>query len=510
MVMISRQHPPEPPLPEGYRRRVVVKLLPGASPPDPASLAAELNPAAAAEWNALRNAHPGLALERYFTRAPVRGQEASARAEVFERYYAVVVPAGADAEAIARVLDAHPAVDVAYAEGLPSPPPLNPDDDPRAANQGYLGDAPAGIGARWAWSLADGSGVGVVDMEQGWTLDHEDLAGAGITLISGENYMWAGHGTAVLGELVAVDNTLGGIGIAPGATARVVSQWRAPATYNTAEAILSAADNMAAGDVLLLEAQVTYAAYVRMPAEVEDASFDAIQYAVGKGIVVVEAAGNGGKDLDAFANKQGKQVLNRDSADFRDSGAIMVGAASSAVPHQRLAFSNHGSRVDCYGWGENIDTCGNGETGKSTTEYTTTFGGTSGASPMVAGAALLLQSYRVKRGQARYTPAEMRQTLSNPMRNTRSADPPVDRIGVMPNLQGILQRSRPRGYGPLAWAWLILLGGLLITPGGVLCIKCGPGAPGYLGDAVINILGVISIGVGIAGIARGLGARAAE
>ena len=31
----------------------------------------------------------------------------------------------------------------------------------------------------------------------------------------------------------------------------------------------------------------------------------------------------------------------------------------------------------------------------------------------------------------------------------------------------------------------------MITPGGVICIACGPGDPGYLGGTVIRVLGVI-------------------
>ena len=43
----------------------------------------------------------------------------------------------------------------------------------------------------------------------------------------------------------------------------------------------------------------------------------------------------------------------------------------------------------------------------------------------------------------------------------------------------------------LAWAWLIFIGGLMITPGGIDCIACGP--------VGTSILGVVSIGLGILG-----------
>lgn len=358
----------------------------------------------------------------------------------FNRYLLAELPDRATAEAAARRLHVLEEVEEAYVEAGPCPPPVQPSDDPRSASQGYLDAAPVGIDARWAWGLADGEGVGFVDLEQGWTLNHEDLAAANVGLISGVSAAYHGHGTAVLGQVVGVDNTLGIVGMAPRAHARVVSQYRTANTYSTAEAILSAAQSMNAGDVLLLEAQTFFNGQSNLPVEVETLTFDAIRQAVNAGIVVVEAAGNGGHDLDAFADLANRQRLNRASSDFRDSGAIMVGAASSAAPHARLGFSNFGSRIDCFGWGENIATTGDGWQGTSTTAYTSSFGGTSGASPMVASAALLMQSWGKKRQQPPYTPEALRDLLSAQATNTASGNPAVDRIGVMPNLRGIIEK----------------------------------------------------------------------
>lgn len=359
----------------------------------------------------------------------------------FDGYAAITVRDEASAAELAKELDARDDVETAYVEGGPTPPPVNAGDDPRSGNQGYLDAAPSGIDARWAWGMTDGAGIGFVDLEQGWTLNHEDLAAAGITIISGVSQAYHGHGTAVLGEVVAVDNTRGGVGIAPAASARVVSQYRTSTSYSTAAAIISAADAMSPGDVLLLEAQTTAAGSSTsyLPVEVEQAVFDAIRDAVDAGIVVVEAAGNGGNDLDDWTDASGRHLLKPGDDDFRDSGAIMVGAASSAAPHSRLSFSNHGSRIDCYAWGQNVDTTGDGWTGTSTTAYTGSFGGTSGASPIVTGAAVLLQSWRKARKGQPFDPATVRVWLSSAI-NTASADPATDRIGVMPNLRAIFDR----------------------------------------------------------------------
>ena len=500
MAIINGRVPQPEELPADYKRRVVVKFRPDVRLTYSTAAHAEIAARAQREWSALTSAHPGVTLVPYLSTL-----RESALPPGFSQYFAIECPAGVAPETVARTVAAWPNVETAYVEAGPTPPPVSPSDDPRNANQQYEDAAPTGVDVRWAWGSADGSGVGFVDMERGWTLNHEDLAGAGITLISGVNKDYTGHGTAVLGEVVMVDNAVGGVGIAPRSSARVVSQWRTANNYNTAEAILSAAAVMQRGDVLLLEAQTTSSTMSGyLPVEVEQATFDAIQYATSNGIIVVEAGGNGSNDLDNYRDVNNKAILNRSSADFRDSGAIMVGAATSTAPHSRLGFSNFGSRVDCYAWGQNIDTTGDGWTGNLTNTYTSGFGGTSGASPIVAGCCLIVQSWLIGHGNGRYAPSTMRSVLGDTKLNTASADPGTDRIGVMPNLQTIIstRRNRYRWFEALAWAWLILLGGLLITPGGVLCIKCGPADPGYIGDVLVNILGIVGIALAVAGFAR--------
>jgi len=445
MAFVSGRQLQSDPRTPRVTERVVVKLNVAAAAPPPGG-----EEAVSTMWRDLEQQFPGVRIGPYFSgggsEAVAGGPApAAAGAELGNRYVSVDVPPEHPAERVATELRQRPSVETAYREGGPVPPPVSPDDEPRSGNQGYLDAAPEGVDARFAWGEnLDGSGVGFVDLERGWTLEHEDLAEAGITIISGENTDFHGHGTAVLGEVAMVDNSLGGIGIAPAVTTRVVSQWRPGQEYKTAEAILSAANAMDPGDVLLLEAQTTYSttgpAFV--PVEVEELVFDAIRTAVDRGIIVIEAGANGGVDLDQFQDVNGRSVLNRSSADFRDSGAILVGAARSATPHGRLDFSNFGTRVDCYAWGRGIDTCGDGGVGEDPSAYTEDFGGTSGASPIVTGCALLLQSMRVAAGHPRYTPAEMRELLSDPGINTPSANPGVDLIGVMPDLRAIIQREQ--------------------------------------------------------------------
>jgi hypothetical protein len=347
---------------------------------------------------------------------------------------------------VVKRLNALSEVDHAYRELAVSDPVVNDVDDDYAADQDYLDAAPTGIDARWAWTQpnGEGAGIGIVDLEQGWIPNHEDLTAKAPTLIFGDNRDGIGgykgnHGTAVLGEMIAVDNTVGVVGIAPAVTSvRMTSHYDAATdtALHVADAILAAIPVMTVGDVLLLEVQRNY-----LPSEVDDADFDAIRLAVASGIVVVEASGNGDTDLDAYVNAAGDQILDRGDVDFRDSGAIMIGAAESALPHDRAWFSNYGSRIDCYGWGENVVSCGYGDLddggGNDDRTYTDTFSGTSSASPIVAGAALVVQGRHFATTGTRLSPTQMRTLLSTT--GTPQGPNVAGAIGVMPDLRAIIE-----------------------------------------------------------------------
>ncbi len=337
-----------------------------------------------------------------------------------------------------------PEVDLAYLEMSVSDPSVNAADDTYSGSQNYLDAAPTGIDARWAWTQpnSDGAGVAFIDLEQGWFLNHEDLPSP--TLIFNDNRDGVGtykgnHGTAVLGEVVGVDNNLGIVGIAPGASPiKVASHYEASSDTagHVADAIVSALSHLSPGDVLLLEVQRNF-----LPTETDASDLDAIRLAVALGIIVVEAAGNGNDDLDAWTNPLGDNVLDRNSLDFIDSGAIMVGASVSTVPHNRDPDSNYGSRVDCYSWGDSIVTAGYGDldagTGDNST-YTDTFKNTSGAAPIIAGAALVLQGMYDATTGTRLSPTQMRSLLSDPATGTPQGAAVAGDIGVMPDLSQII------------------------------------------------------------------------
>src|SRR5690606_8127365 len=163
--------------------------------------------------------------------------------------------------------------------------------------------------------------------------------------------------------------------------------------------------------------------------------FDAIVNATAAGRVVVEAAGNGGVDLDQDSCNG---LFDRSN---RDSGAIIVGQGWAPGPtdRERRPNSSYGGRVDLQGWGNNVMTTGYGvsyvdpdDPANPDRWYTDAFNGTSSASPMVAGAVANLQGIRLANGDPFFSAAAVLQILvdtGSPQLGDLS-----EHIGPRPNL----------------------------------------------------------------------------
>lgn len=368
-------------------------------------------------------------------------------------YFSITLKDDQDASPMADEFNALESVEIAYLAPIGEDADIPPTTASYDASQGYLDAAPGGIDARFAWTQNGGRGplVRIIDVEQGWNLSHEDLRSAFFTdgVIKGGNSKQ--HGTAVLGEMVGRNDGHGVAGIVHSADHGVVSAVRKRTLlffsweeYNLAEAINVASSRLSPGDLILIEQHakgpgsgLTCACncgqfeYVAM--EYWQAEYDAIRAATSRGIIVVEAAGNGGMNLDD-ARYGGR--FNRTT---RDSGAILVGGGSSNT-HAPMCWTNFGGRVDVQGWGENVMTTGYGDVRANGSDdrqwYTRTFSGTSSASPIVTGAAAAIQGIRKYAGMEGMGPIELRSLLTQ----TGTAQSGANHIGPLPDLRAAIGR----------------------------------------------------------------------
>lgn len=332
-------------------------------------------------------------------------------------------------------LDAVEFVTLTSLDVLPPPPVLQdiaPPSELLTSFQTYRGNS--GILMDWAWTnhQTKGLGIRVTDCEYAYNANHEDLSTL-VTPQAGVNSYFTGfgddHGTAVLGVLTAGENAYGMTGMVPGA-----STWFYPESsvvngqsQSRLAAITAAIADSDPGDVVLLEMQTGGAQGDFGPAEYNISVWNAVKTGSNAGIIVVAAAGNGNENLDAP-----EYAVYRNRG---DSGSIIVGAGSSA--RAKLSFSTYGTRVNVQGWGQSVATLGYGGLrtygGDVNQEYTSTFSGTSSASPIVTSAVVALQSLAKNQFGEVLTPVQMRDLLvSTGKSQTGGLTTP---IGPLPDMQ---------------------------------------------------------------------------
>lgn len=341
-----------------------------------------------------------------------------------------------------------------------------------------------GLGVAQAWGYDSGKGDGVLlgVVEQGWVENHEDLSGR-VELVYGTNVLNDGlgariqpdttvlnqvkrvvrarHGTNSIGVVAAKDNAAGGVGMCPGIDGVLLASYWDKDTgvaHDVAGAILALVERLGpdarpyGGDVILIEVEASAPDSnmpdVFLPVEVDPVVRSAIELATASGIVVVQAAGNSGVNLDSYVGAEDGAILNRWSEAHLDTGAIMVGASQWVDGElARIPESNHGSRVDCCAEGMGVFSTGFGandpvgSTGAEGQGYTKEFSYTSAASAQVAGAAVLLQGQQRQLNAKPGRPAWVRAQLASPGTGRVSGE---EWVGVRPDLERLLRLNRER------------------------------------------------------------------
>ncbi|MCA9752636.1 MAG: S8 family serine peptidase, partial [Gemmatimonadetes bacterium] len=339
------------------------------------------------------------------------------------------------------------------------------------ASQNYLDPAPAGLDAEAAWAYhAGGNGYGpgywVCDLEWQWCYGHEDIDIDVTDVLNGNvgnNTNSMNHGTAVLGEIGACSNSYGMTGMTPDVTLKMADFDAAGSWANN---IATADGFLISGEVMLLEIHILgpnsgvtcdptcttcppdpNSQFEFVPVEWDAASFAAIQTAVANGIVVVEAAGNGSMNLDSAVYGGWFNPTTH------NSGAIMVGAGVNST-HSPHCWSNAGSRVNFHGYGNGVYTAGYGGLFNQTgceQDYTSTFSGTSSASPMITGAVASVQGVAKAKYNVTLSPAQIKEALNSAA--TPQGAPTSRNIGPMPNLVWAINWIEPDMILPTPTGW---------------------------------------------------------
>lgn len=452
---------------------VTVRFREGEAPPRAAGAEAALRQRHPAGWDELVALFPGATLlpafggvtDQQLQRLVDRGRQLTPGYEP-ARFAALFrlslppreqwgpgAPRGArDNEDLVQLISRLLPVDRVSVQQWLAPPPVK--DAPGGTRDLlHLDPAPTGLGAEAPWSDPAGKGAGEVlaVVERGWDTTGSEFAGKTFTVLPGGTLSTVdeAHGTKVLSVVLANMDGAGVLGVAPEAADVLLASEMRGGEVITEEAIMEAlvaltGAGVPSGSVLLIEAQhavadydPSYPADIVGPTELKIDVFEVIQLAVANHVIVVEAAGNGGTGYAGKATGVDLDALTLAKLLHGDSGAILVGQAKwvEGTGHEAIDFDCRGSRIDCFGWGEGVYAA-------STTPAVpvVSFGGTSAAAAMIAGAALVVQGLARSSPAARksyLTPLQMRDLLRDRDLNTRLASDEIDVVGVQPDLKAI-------------------------------------------------------------------------
>ncbi len=301
-------------------------------------------------------------------------------------YYTIDTASVEAAIALADRLRSIPGVQESYVDATSPRQDRSVPTDPLVPSQWHLinpANPLADLNIEPAWAAGYiGTGVTVGVLEGGWNIGHTDLSTKYALDASQPGEDFGNHATSVAGIIgAAANNALGGTGIAHGAS---LSRLYYGDDTATAEAFAFR------NDLNAIKSNSWGPSDIGRAWTMSDLQRQALTDAAttgrdGKGTVIVWAAGNG-------------RTINNDRVDYDPWASHPWVIAVGAVGHTDTlgTFSEPGSSVMVVAPSRRT-LSGPGDLGIVTTTdastYTTSFGGTSAAAPMVAGVvALMLQA----------------------------------------------------------------------------------------------------------------------
>jgi len=266
--------------------------------------------------------------------------------------------------------------------------------------QGILGQTiPTGVDrvdAEHGRTLTSGNGTTnpvnatIAIIDTGIALDHPDLnvyrnvSFVGTPNGNDDN----GHGTHVAGTAAAKNNSIGVVGIAPGAKLVAVKVLDRTGSGSTASVL-------AGINYVIAHANETDVANLSLGGGFSVAENRAVARAVQKGVTMVVAAGNSNEDVSSTSPASEASAITVSAIVDSDGKCGGLGPAiiirGVANPDDSFAiYSNYGLGVDIAAPGTRINSTV--PIAINPTGYDSTYSGTSMASPHVAGAAALYKS----------------------------------------------------------------------------------------------------------------------
>ncbi|WP_342221283.1 S8 family peptidase [Candidatus Fukatsuia endosymbiont of Tuberolachnus salignus] len=260
-----------------------------------------------------------------------------------------------------------------------------------------------------------GKGATVRHLDFGVYHAHEDLKG-NITVINSR----AGdcnHGTASTGCIAAIGNDYGVTGIAHNCHFFF---------YDTGD-LNKIVRDVEPGDIISIDNQFKLGSYYVPMVHSKD-YWNKFKLCVDAGAIVIYAGGNGGQNLKSLA------PFNN----WGSSGAIMIGACHSENG-RKISASNYNHDKVINSWGMKVTTTGYGDLQRvegSNRNYTSSYSGTSSATPLVAGALALIQSYAKTKYHVVFNAFDMHQIIEE----SGYKDAKGEDIGYRPNVIEALKR----------------------------------------------------------------------